>query len=39
MAQTTWYLKIQDNLVKYKDKFFRPADYLLQMEQVAQLLL
>ena len=28
MAQTTWYLKIQDNLVKYKDKFFRPADYL-----------
>ena len=28
MAQIIWYLKIQDNLVKYKDKFFRPADYL-----------
>lgn len=24
----TWYLKIQDNLVKYRDKFFRPADYI-----------
>lgn len=28
MAQTTWYLKVQDNLVKYKDKFFRPANYI-----------
>jgi hypothetical protein len=28
MAQTTWYLKIQDNLIKYKDKLFRPSEYI-----------
>lgn len=28
MAQTIWYLKKEDNLVKYKNNLFRPADYI-----------
>jgi hypothetical protein len=28
MAQRVWYLKKEDNLVWFKDKFFRPADYI-----------
>lgn len=28
MAQTVWYLQIKDNLVKYKNNLFRPADYV-----------
>lgn len=35
---TTWYLKIQDNLVKFKDRFFRPADYINLNEFVAQVI-
>lgn len=34
MAQITWYLKIQDNLVKYKDKFFKPSNYLNLKEYI-----
>lgn len=28
MSQTIWYLKKEDNLVKYKNNLFRPADYI-----------
>lgn len=28
MAQIVWYLKKEDNLVKYKNNLFRPADYI-----------
>ena len=28
MAQIIWYLKKEDNLVKYKNNLFRPADYI-----------
>lgn len=34
MAQIIWYLKIQDNLVKYKDKFFKPTKYLNLKEYI-----
>lgn len=28
MPQTVWFLKKEDNLVKYKSRFFRPNDYI-----------
>lgn len=34
MAQIIWYLKIQDNLVKYKDRFFKPTKYLNLKEYI-----
>lgn len=35
---TTWYLKKEDNLVKFKDRFFRPNNYINLKDYVEEII-